>query len=492
MDGLANVEIAWVPLIIILIILLLLIISVTGVYKKAGYDGWKALVPIYGQFILTKISGLPIWYFILLFIPIANIYATVKIHIEVAKKFGKSTGFGIGLMFLPFVFYPLLLLSHAKYDWEGKDEIIRPTKIEKFDSPIVSEPAISSEPPVTEAKTTAFTGIPEVNDIISGQANSEPVTIGDMSFKAPDLPPTQNNVSSDAVQSILNVPQTEDTSMVNIESENTSTPTPEVPAMEPTPENVSAEAETNQNNIEKTDLMTTPQIPDTDVQSAPIEIPAIEGIPDIQSNQNVSIESNLNNNQNDLSVASNVVPEMNLSGTENIDKETVHTEINDNMPIQNQDTMQSGISIEPPAVKEDSIQENISEVQTEQNNTIKPDLMAPQSSIEMPSIENKDVLEQNNSQEVIEPLQQQVTVKPDLMAPAGTIQDLTPKPDLMAPASANLENMSAPIGPMNPSELPVEQTIDGKEAINAPSFDPFAASPSNFISNNQNNSQNPS
>ena len=490
MDGLANVEIAWVPLIIILIILLLLIISVTGVYKKAGYDGWKALVPIYGQFILTKISGLPIWYFILLFIPIANIYATVKIHIEVAKKFGKSTGFGIGLMFLPFVFYPLLLLSHAKYDWEGKDEIIRPTKIEKFDSPVVSEPTISSDIPVTEPKTTPFTGIPEVNDIISGQANSEPVTIGNMSFRAPDLPSAQNTVSSDTVQSIPSTPQTEGISSVNIESENTSTPTPEAPALEPTSENASAEAETNQNNIVNDNLMTTSQIPDVGVQSAPIEIPAIEGIPDIQPNQNVSIEPN--NEQNDLSVVSNVVPEMDLSGTENMDKETVHTEISDNVPIQNQDTMQSGISIEPPAVKEDSIQENISEVQTEQNNTIKPDLMAPQSSIEMPSIENKDVSGQNNSQEVVEPLQQQVTVKPDLMAPAGTIQDLTPKPDLMAPANANLDNMSAPIGPMNPSELPVEQTIDGKEAINAPSFDPFAASPSNFISNNQNNSQNPS
>jgi hypothetical protein len=35
--------------------------------------------------------------------------------IPLAEKFGKGTGFGIGLLFLPFVFFPMLAFGDAQY-----------------------------------------------------------------------------------------------------------------------------------------------------------------------------------------------------------------------------------------------------------------------------------------------------------------------------------------------------------------------------------------
>lgn len=37
------------------------------------------------------------------------------IYIELANRFGKSAGFGIGLVFLGFIFFPILGFGEAKY-----------------------------------------------------------------------------------------------------------------------------------------------------------------------------------------------------------------------------------------------------------------------------------------------------------------------------------------------------------------------------------------
>jgi hypothetical protein len=40
---------------------------------------------------------------------------TIVVSIDVAKGFGKGTGFGIGLFFLGFIFYPVLSFGDATY-----------------------------------------------------------------------------------------------------------------------------------------------------------------------------------------------------------------------------------------------------------------------------------------------------------------------------------------------------------------------------------------
>ena len=61
------------------------------------------------SFFLALIISL--WYIVLFFIPIANIYAVFKIYIELAHKFGKSTGFGVATVFFSIVCLPILAFS---------------------------------------------------------------------------------------------------------------------------------------------------------------------------------------------------------------------------------------------------------------------------------------------------------------------------------------------------------------------------------------------
>jgi len=48
-------------------------------------------------------------------IPIVNIIIGLLIALGVAQNFGKGAGFGIGIFFLPFIFYPILAFSDASY-----------------------------------------------------------------------------------------------------------------------------------------------------------------------------------------------------------------------------------------------------------------------------------------------------------------------------------------------------------------------------------------
>ena len=87
------------------------IICMWKVFKKANKPGWAAIIPIYNLVVMLEITELPMWYIALLFVPGANIYAIIKIYIELAKKFGKTVGFGVGLAFLNPIFMAILAFS---------------------------------------------------------------------------------------------------------------------------------------------------------------------------------------------------------------------------------------------------------------------------------------------------------------------------------------------------------------------------------------------
>ena len=85
------------------------------VFEKAGKPGWAALIPIYNVIVLIDIAGKPLWWIILMFIPFVNLIVVIIVQLSIAKNFGKSVGYGIGLFLLPVVFYPLLGFSDAVY-----------------------------------------------------------------------------------------------------------------------------------------------------------------------------------------------------------------------------------------------------------------------------------------------------------------------------------------------------------------------------------------
>jgi hypothetical protein len=85
------------------------------IFTKAGQPGWAGLIPIYNYIVLMKIIGRPWWWILLFLVPIVNIIVLFIVFIDLAKSFGKSTGFGVGLALLGIIFLPILAWGDATY-----------------------------------------------------------------------------------------------------------------------------------------------------------------------------------------------------------------------------------------------------------------------------------------------------------------------------------------------------------------------------------------
>lgn len=98
------------------ILFLVIFVIQWKVFTKAGRPGWESLVPIYNAWILiTEICKMEPKWFIFSLIPILNLYAGWMITQELARKFGKSEGFGMGLFFLTPIFLAMLAFGDAQY-----------------------------------------------------------------------------------------------------------------------------------------------------------------------------------------------------------------------------------------------------------------------------------------------------------------------------------------------------------------------------------------
>ncbi|MEZ5387997.1 MAG: DUF5684 domain-containing protein [Prosthecobacter sp.] len=104
-----------VPLLIGLAVFVFFIASAWKVFAKAGEPGWACIIPIYNLVVLLKVAGKPIWWIILLILPLVNIVISLLVALGVAQNFGKSSGFGIGLWLLGFIFFPILAFGDAKF-----------------------------------------------------------------------------------------------------------------------------------------------------------------------------------------------------------------------------------------------------------------------------------------------------------------------------------------------------------------------------------------
>jgi hypothetical protein len=135
------------------------ILTIAGhwiVYQKANQPGWYSLIPIFNIYTKSKFTNTTkdFWLYIIfsclgtalaqfsnmmafcnlpisitesvgpilqwlpllsLLLALAALVFMIKIECGVARVFGKSASFGIGLAFLPFVFYPILAISKSEY-----------------------------------------------------------------------------------------------------------------------------------------------------------------------------------------------------------------------------------------------------------------------------------------------------------------------------------------------------------------------------------------
>lgn len=111
MDNLGSV----VMMVVMLAVLVVVIASFWIVFTKASQPGWASIVPIYNIIILLKIANKPLWWILLWIIPVVNFVVSILVAIAVAKNFGKTASFGIGLAILPFICFPILAWGDAQY-----------------------------------------------------------------------------------------------------------------------------------------------------------------------------------------------------------------------------------------------------------------------------------------------------------------------------------------------------------------------------------------
>lgn len=98
-----------------LVVTILTIIAEWKMFEKAGEAGWKAIIPIYNSYILTKIAAGNGWMFLLLLIPFANFVFMIWLFIQLSKAYGYGIGFAIGLILLTAVFYCILGFGNSEY-----------------------------------------------------------------------------------------------------------------------------------------------------------------------------------------------------------------------------------------------------------------------------------------------------------------------------------------------------------------------------------------
>jgi hypothetical protein len=99
----------------LLVIAALIIVSTWKIFQKAGQPGWASIVPVYNYIIMLRIVRRPWWFIFLLFIPLVTVVINVLLHYDLAKAFGKRVGYMFGLLFLPFIFFPMLAFGEATY-----------------------------------------------------------------------------------------------------------------------------------------------------------------------------------------------------------------------------------------------------------------------------------------------------------------------------------------------------------------------------------------
>lgn len=99
----------------IIVIIVVALIALWRIFVKAGREGWKALIPFYGQYVEFEIAGMNGWLFLLMFVPFVNYVVSFVLMYKLGKAFNKSTAFCLGLMFLSPIFLLILAFGSSEY-----------------------------------------------------------------------------------------------------------------------------------------------------------------------------------------------------------------------------------------------------------------------------------------------------------------------------------------------------------------------------------------
>jgi Family of unknown function (DUF5684) len=91
------------------------IAAVWFVFSKADQPGWAVIIPFYNHYTLLRVVGRPGWWLIIFYIPVIDFFVWIIVAFDLARSFDRGTAFAIGLIFLPFIFLPILGFGPARY-----------------------------------------------------------------------------------------------------------------------------------------------------------------------------------------------------------------------------------------------------------------------------------------------------------------------------------------------------------------------------------------
>ena len=93
----------------------LVIVAEWKIFTKAGKEGWKSLIPVYNAYTMLQILNMEPMLCFLTLLPGANFMLGIVMNVKLAKSFGKSTGFAVGLILLEPIFEMIIAFGQAKY-----------------------------------------------------------------------------------------------------------------------------------------------------------------------------------------------------------------------------------------------------------------------------------------------------------------------------------------------------------------------------------------
>ncbi|MGV3706226.1 MAG: signal peptidase I [Arcticibacter sp.] len=91
-----------------IIFVVLTLVGMWKLFEKAGRKGWEALIPVYNMVVMLRITGRPLWWIILLVIPVINLIVWLGLAVDFAKSYGKNSFLAhAAAVVLPCIVFPL-------------------------------------------------------------------------------------------------------------------------------------------------------------------------------------------------------------------------------------------------------------------------------------------------------------------------------------------------------------------------------------------------
>ena len=137
-EGLTGALLAIVIVFSIILIGLVVFLIVVRwkMFEQAGEDGWKSIIPFYNTWVLKDIAEVNWWWFLIallstiittssnsdaensysIILSIGTILANLVFYTNIAKKYGKDTGFGVLCALLPIIGLPILVFGNNTFD----------------------------------------------------------------------------------------------------------------------------------------------------------------------------------------------------------------------------------------------------------------------------------------------------------------------------------------------------------------------------------------